>query len=43
MLGHCKKPLMFHQEMLDLAKELLFRRDEHLESMINIEQYMDIS
>ena len=34
MYGRCKKPPMIHQEMLDLAKELLFRRGRHLEKSI---------
>jgi len=30
MMGRCRKPPMDQKEMLDLAKELLFRKGEHL-------------
>ena len=43
MLGRCRKPPMVHQEMLDLAKELLFRKGGHLEFHKNYERYLVIT
>ena len=43
MLGSCKKPPMVRQEMLDLVKELLFRKGEHLKFMRNDGQYLVIT